>query len=91
MKYQVVLSFTAQKWVADGSGHEVSESLKDLIEFAVFDVNGEELCKRRQWVNDDSNEISMIVDRLPARAGIDPHYLLIDKRMDNNIIAIGMN
>ena len=30
------------------------------------------------------------VDKVPARAGIDPHYLLIDKEADNNMVDVVM-
>lgn len=87
-RYQVTLSFEARKWNVDGSGAETSALLRELIEFAVFDGNGAELCRQRRWVDDDMDEITMSVDQIPARAGIDPHYLLVDRRPDNNMVDV---
>ncbi len=89
-RYRITLTFEAHKWTADGSGKETSVPLHDLIEFAVFDGNGEQLCRQRQWVDDEMEEITMFADRVPARAGIDPHYLLIDKITDNNLVDVVM-
>jgi len=89
-RYRVTLDFQAQKLIADGEGAEQSIPLQDLVEFAVFDDQGEELCRQRRWVDDDLEEITMVVDRMPARTGIDPHYLLIDKDPDDNVIDVTM-
>jgi len=90
-RYQVTLSFAARKWIADGSGAETPEPLQDLIEFAVFDEEGRELGQQFQWIDVDTDKISIFVDQIPARVGIDPHYLLIDKKTDNNIVDIVLN
>ncbi|MBU8870215.1 MAG: hypothetical protein KOO60_04985, partial [Gemmatimonadales bacterium] len=97
-RYQVTLSYKARKWVADGKGAEIAVPMHDLIEFAVFDDQGRELGRMREWLDEGvegetdsgTNEITIIVDHLPATAGIDPHYLLIDKKADNNVVEVVM-
>ncbi len=88
--YRVTLSFEGRKWTVDGRGAETVAPLRDLIEFAVFGENGEELRRERRWVDAGAHEITMTVGRRPARAGIDPHYLLIDKRPENNVVEVRM-
>ncbi len=89
--YDVAVSFKAQKWEADAAGKETPLPLHDLVEFGAYDEKGEELCRRRVWVTGGTGEIRMTVDRRPARAGIDPHYLLMDKKTGNNVIDVAVN
>jgi ABC-2 type transport system permease protein len=90
-RYNVTLTFEARKWIADGRGAESVHPLRDLLEFAVFDEHGREIGCERQWIDNESTQISMIVDGVPARAGIDPHHLLIDKKVDNNFVDVVLN
>jgi len=89
-RYRIRLSFDALKWTADGKGNETEEPMHDLLEFAVFDENGDELVRHRQWIDGSESEISLLVDELPATAGIDPHFLLIDKNVKNNLVDVVM-
>jgi len=69
----------------------VTSAMADLMEFAVFDQEGRELGSICKWLVDGPGQVTMVVDRIPARAGIDPHCLLIDKKTDNNFVDVMMN
>ncbi|HSG28763.1 MAG TPA: M1 family aminopeptidase, partial [Candidatus Krumholzibacterium sp.] len=87
-RYRIELSYEIRKWIADGKGEETEANTRDLVEFAVFGRGGEELCRERRWVEGGEGQIVMVVDGLPARAGVDPHHLLMDKNVENNRIDV---
>ena len=87
-RYRVDLQVEAQKFRADGIGHETPVDMNDYIPFGIFGAENKVLYSAKHWIRSGKNDLSFIVDRKPERAGIDPHYLLIDKNTDNNIVSV---
>lgn len=87
-KYVVTLSAVAAKRKAAELGQETDVPLNDYIEFGVDDANGKPM--QREWRKVDHAKVTveMIVDRLPARAGIDPDNKLIDRKPADNMVAV---
>ena len=92
-KYEVNLCIDAKKFYADSVGNEKQTSLNEWMDIVVFaeDSNGKPLkeiyCKKHK-INKEKTTISILVDKKPVRAGIDPYYLYIDKIMSDNVIHI---
>jgi hypothetical protein len=87
-RYRVDLQFEAQKFRADGIGRETSIDMNDYITFGIFGAENEVLYSNKHWIRSGQGELSFVVDKKPEKASIDPHYFLIDKNTDNNIVSI---
>jgi len=87
-KYRVTVAFEAKKIRVDNSGNENTIDMNNYISFGVFDQDGEELYLKKHWIKSGKNKLQFIVDKIPASAGIDPNYYLIDKNVDDNIAQV---
>ncbi|WP_251951720.1 ABC transporter permease/M1 family aminopeptidase [Salinibacter ruber] len=95
-QYRVDLTVEAHKQQADSIGASPTEAPMDLpVEIGVFaksaDVGADEqqvLHKRKRRVTSGEQKISVVVDEKPARAGIDPYGLLIDRNTDDNLTSV---
>jgi hypothetical protein len=87
-QYRVDFQIEAQKFRADGIGHETSIDMNDSITFGIFGAQNEVLYSAKHWIQSGKGELSFVVDKKPEKAAIDPNYLLIDKNTDNNIVNV---
>lgn len=94
--YVVTLEVVARKMRADGRGHETEVPMDDLVEIGVFGRGeggggqGEPLYLERHRIRTGPQTIRITVAREPARAGIDPYRMLIDRQRDDNVKALEM-
>jgi aminopeptidase N len=87
-KYEVTLRATAAKVRAGELGDEQEMPLKDYIEFGVDDSDGNPLLRERRVVSGRDQVVTLVVDKPPARAGIDPDNKLIDKKPSDNMVPV---
>ncbi|GAB3426312.1 M1 family aminopeptidase [Massilia solisilvae] len=87
-KYEVVLHATAGKVRAGELGDEQPAALRDYIEFGVDDKNGSPIVRERRLVTGREQQVTLVVDRMPARAGIDPDNKLIDRKPADNMVSV---
>jgi ABC-2 type transport system permease protein len=87
-KYQVHLKVEAKKVSADGRGQEHSIPINDWIDIGVLDANGKFLYLQKQKIDQDKMDFTVMVDKLPAKAGIDPMEKLITRNPDDHVIAV---
>ncbi len=92
-KYELNLSIEAKKFYADSIGNEEQTPVDEWIDVVVFaeDAEGkpeEEIYCKKHKINQEKTHISIIVDRKPIKAGVDPYYLYIDKIMVDNVINV---
>jgi ABC-type transport system involved in multi-copper enzyme maturation permease subunit len=87
-KYQVQISVEAKKFRADGKGEEHPVALHDLIDIGVQDANGNFLYLQKHKVEQERQQFTVTVDKLPVRAGIDPIIKLIDRNPDDNVVSV---
>jgi ABC-2 type transport system permease protein len=90
-KYSVTLTVQARKVQADGNGVESAMPLADYIEIGVFTGKTDEdkpLYVQREKITQEQQIFTVVVDRLPTRAGIDPYNKLIDRIADDDIIEV---
>jgi ABC-type transport system involved in multi-copper enzyme maturation permease subunit len=88
--YTVTLELQSRKMRADGRGVETEIPHEDWIEVGVYgreDGDGEEplLYLEKHRLESGTNEIEIVVDEEPSRAGIDPRHLLVDRVPDDNV------
>jgi ABC-2 type transport system permease protein len=92
-RYEVTTEVVGRKMRADRDGNETEVPMDDLVEIGVFaagegDSLGAPLHLRRHRIRGGAQTIRVVVPRMPARAGIDPHRKLIDRRRDDNLADV---
>ena len=82
------LGIRARK-VLDSVGVETEIPMKDLVQVGVFAATkgglSAQLYLHTHRIRSGKQMITTTVPRAPARSGIDPSHLLIDREMGNNI------
>ena len=87
-KYQVNLDVEARKMRADGKGEEHTVPINDWIDIGVLDAQGNYLYLQKQKIQKERTELTLMVDKLPAKAGIDPLNKLIDRNPEDNVVKV---
>ncbi|HEY0895010.1 MAG TPA: hypothetical protein VGE15_00530, partial [Sphingobacteriaceae bacterium] len=91
-EYQVTLKVEAHKVVIDSTGKEHGVPMNDWLEVGIYEeVKGVEkpLHLRMHRIRSGEQVIRVTVPRKPVRAGIDPNFLMIDLRTDDNVMDLG--
>lgn len=60
----------------------------DIGVFATDEDDAEPLHLAKHPVVDGEQQIVIVVDELPAKAGVDPYHKLIDRHLDDNVVAV---
>ena len=93
-KYRVVVSVEAKKFRADDQGNEGEVPMNDQIDVGVFAAaekgktgEGKPLYFAKHRIGSGAQQIEVVVNEEPARAGIDPYHKLIDRVTRDNTVA----
>ena len=85
-EWRVTLDVEAQKYRADGSGKETEVPMNDFVQIGVFgDGIADPLYLQEHRIRSGRQRISVVVKGTPARAGVDPRLLLIDRNWSDNL------
>jgi len=98
-RYAVHLTLEAAKMRADSLGNETPVKLNDWVDVGVFgsdqgknteyyDASGPALYLRKVHLTQPKTELTLIVDKQPAKAGLDPYHKLIDRHYMDNVKAV---
>jgi ABC-2 type transport system permease protein len=87
-KYEVKLKVAARKIRAGELGEEKEVPLADWIDIGVLDSKEKPLYMVKHKIGQHETEFTILVDRLPAKAGIDPWNKLVDRKPDDNVINL---
>jgi hypothetical protein len=89
-KFEVTLNIESTKIKADSTGGETKTPINDWIDIGLFADSDEKDLMYQKRVKFDQPEMqfTIIVDSLPAKAGIDPRHILIDRVYDDNIKTV---
>jgi len=87
-KYEVKLKVAARKLKADELGQEKEVPLADWIDIGVFDEADKPLYMTRHKIVQKETEFTLVVDRVPKKAGIDPWNKLVDRAPDDNVTTV---
>jgi hypothetical protein len=94
-RYDVALTIKAEKVHADSLGNESPASLADYVEVGIFgpdqapgeswDVRGKALLLRKIKLTKPEETLRFVVNKKPAKAGVDPYQKLIDRFYYDNV------
>ena len=87
-KYEVKLKVAARKMKSGELGEEKEVPLADWIDIGVLDENGKPLYLEKRKIERNETEFTIVVGARPAKAGIDPFNKLVDRKPDDNTIAV---
>ncbi len=88
-KYLVEVDIEAYKMRADTIGNESEMEIDDWIDIGFLSEDEKELIfEERVKINESKMSFAFELDTIPAKAGIDPRRLLIDRVYDDNIISV---
>ena len=94
--YEVTLEIEARKLYADGKGVETEAPLDEAFDVGVFtDAPGSAgftaasvLRMERQPMHSGKQRVTLVVDKPPRFAGVDPYNKRIDRNSDDNLTAV---
>ncbi|MBS0446827.1 MAG: hypothetical protein JSR59_12865 [Proteobacteria bacterium] len=87
-RHEVTVTVAATKRVADALGKESDVAIADDIDIGVLDANDAPLALERHRIDKPEMTFTLVVQGRPAKAGIDPLNKLIDRKPDDNTIAV---
>ena len=95
-RWDVTLTYEAHKTHADGQGRETPAPVNDSAEIGLFTQSplrdgfksGDVVRLDRTQILQGVHTVTVIADRLPTVAGIDPYTKLIDRNSDDNIVPV---
>lgn len=87
-RWEVTLKVSARKLRAGELGKETEVPLDDLVDVGVVDDRGDPIVLERRRLTGKELEVTLVADRPPARAGIDPSNKLIDRKPDDNVVPV---
>jgi hypothetical protein len=82
------MELVLKKVHADGVGTEHEVSMDDFIPVGVTDADGNALALETRRLRSGTAKVTLVVDKVPAKAGIDPVAELIDRQPDDNLVAV---
>lgn len=89
--WQVIMSVQAQKIVIDHTGKEIDVPMNDWLEVGIYEEGkglNKPLYLQMHRIHTGEQTIIVTVPRKPNRGGIDPNHLMIDLRLDDNMIQL---
>jgi ABC-2 type transport system permease protein len=78
----------AKKYRSDGKGQEHLIPLHDLVDIGVLDADGNYLYLQKHKIEQERQEFTVTVDKVPSQAGVDPLIKLIDRNPDDNLAEV---
>ncbi len=95
-KWTLKLDLSARKLYADGKGKETEAPMDELVEIGAFTdepgkpgfTPGSVLSLKRQRIQSGQQSLTLVLDREPKWAGIDPYNKRIDRNSEDNLKAV---
>ena len=88
-QWQVTMKVQAQKLVIDQMGNEHDVPMNDWLEVGLYEKESDKpLYLQMHRIRSGKQTINVTVPRKPERGGIDPNSLMIDLRLDDNMIQL---
>ncbi|WP_088889014.1 ABC transporter permease/M1 family aminopeptidase [Leptolyngbya ohadii] len=85
-KYDVTLKLNTAKVRSDKNGNETPADMKDEeIDVGVYDTTGKLVYLKKHPFKTGETQLTITIEQLPQRAGIDPLNKLIDKTPNDNV------
>jgi ABC-2 type transport system permease protein len=87
-RYDVTLKVAAKKLRAESDGKQAEVPMDDLVDIGVLGEDDAPLYLKKHRVHSGETTFNLEVQGKPVKAGIDPVVKLIDRRPDDNTIAV---
>jgi ABC-type transport system involved in multi-copper enzyme maturation permease subunit len=87
-RYEVTLKVSAKKMRADEGGTQKEEPMDDWVDIGVLGPDDKPLYLKKHRVRSGESSYTIEVAEKPVRAGIDPVVKLVDRRPDDNTVAV---
>jgi ABC-2 type transport system permease protein len=87
-KYEVRFTVSSGKLRSSETGEEKTVKMKDWIDIGVDDKDRNPLLRQKHLLTGGEQSFTVIVDKEPAKAGIDPDNKLIDRKPDDNMLRV---
>ena len=87
-RYVLTLELATHKFRADGLGSEHEVPMNDWVPVGAVDADGNAVVLEPRKIDGAHSTVTLVADRLPARAGIDPVNELIDRIPEDNVMAV---
>jgi ABC-2 type transport system permease protein len=89
-RWEVQLSVSAKKFQADELGVEKEVPMDQPVDIGVLDAKGDMLLLVKRPVKSGTQDFVLSVSGKPAKAGIDPLNILIDRVPDDNTTRVSL-
>jgi hypothetical protein len=87
--YEVTLEVQAAKARSDNAGTQTPVAMgSEMLEIGVLDARGELLYLDKHPIGPGRSRVSVVVQQMPAQAGIDPRHLRLDREPDDNLVPV---
>ncbi|MEP7261173.1 MAG: hypothetical protein ABI669_08240, partial [Usitatibacter sp.] len=87
-RFVVTLKVAAKKMRSDEAGTVKDVPMDDFVDIGVLGADDKPLYLKKYRVKSGESEFTIEVSEKPERAGIDPVVKLIDRRSDDNTVAV---
>lgn len=87
-RWEVDVTVSAKKFQADELGVEKEVPMDQLVDIGVLDAKGVPLLLEKRRVKSGTQDFVLSVPQKPAKAGIDPLNMLIDRVPDDNVTSV---
>jgi aminopeptidase N len=95
-RWDLTMTLTARKLHADGQGHETEAPMNEAAWVGAFDVEPaaagfdarKVIALERRTIHDGTQTVTLIVDRAPKFAGVDPYNTMITRNSEANERAV---
>lgn len=87
-KYEITVTVSTKKLVADELGSEQEAPVDDLIDLGALDAQGTVIFREKRRLKSGESTQVFVTDVLPEKAGIDPMNVLIDRKPDDNVVRV---
>jgi ABC-2 type transport system permease protein len=87
-KYEVTMKLDAKKLRSDENGVQKEVPMDDFIDVGVLGADDKPLYLKKQRIKTGPTTVTVEVDALPLKAGIDPIVKMIDRRPDDNTVSV---
>ena len=91
-KYEVTLKVHSKKFRADSLGKQQTIALQDWIDIGIFAKDDKEskstkhpLYLKKHKITKEDNVFTILIDKEPETAGIDPYNKLVDRHTQDNL------
>jgi len=88
--YKVEMDISSHKVYSDKDGKEEKTDFTQEMDIGILDKNKKYLYLKKHLIKSGDNKIEIIVKEEPAKAGIDPLNVLIDRNSEDNITNINV-